>query len=196
MRLEHPRIHPVADEDLNEEQQQILETLNEVARNMNLFRTTLRSAETMKGMLSWSNYVGSKKANDVPWREKEIIILRTSYQCKSAYEWSHHTRLGKYAGLEEKEIAALSKTIDEYPWKSEDLALITMCDELVQDHFVSDETWNDLTQFLTEKQQMDAVYTAAHYGMVSKFANTFGVQIEEGVHLEEHLKEHFQSLPQ
>lgn len=187
MRLLKPRIEPARDEELDEEQQGIVAGLNEAARNLNLFRTTLKSVPSMMAMLGWSNYVGSKRTNDVPWRDKEVIILRTSYKCRSGYEWSLHEMLGRSAGLAEEEIAAL-RDGGARDWDEKDLALIALCDELAEDYFVSDATWASLSGFYSEKQMMDAVYTAAHYGMVSKFANSFGVQIDKGIDLHDDLK--------
>ncbi len=187
MRLSKPRIEPVKDSELSEEQAEIVQSLNEAAQNLNLFRTTLHSVETMKPMLAWSNYVGSKKLNDIPWREKELIILRTSFKSVSGYEWSHHAYLGKHAGLNDDEIAALRDGNEGYQWGDLDQALIAMCDELVADSFVTDETWSVLAKHLSQKQLMDAVYTSAHYQMVAKFANTFGIQKDDGVPLHEDL---------
>ncbi len=187
MRLKQPRIAPVSDEELDQEQAEIVDSLNEAARKLNLFRTVLHSVDTMKAQLQWSNYVGSKKRNDIPWREKELIILRTSYKCLSGYEWSHHAYLGKHAGLNEEEITALRNGSPGHAWSSLDQALINMCDELVEDHFVSHDTWAVLSDELTQKQLMDAVYTSSHYQMVAKYANTFGIQKDEGVPLHEDL---------
>lgn len=187
MRLTAPRVKPAQDDELDDKQKEIVDSLNEAARNLNLFRTTLKSVPSMMAMLGWSNYVGSKKTNDVPWRDKEIIILRTSFKCRSGYEWSLHEMLGKKAGLSDEEIAAC-RNGGEHQWDAKDSALVAMCDELVDDQFVSDATWEALSHYYGEKQMMDAVYTAAHYGMVSKFANSFGVQIDEGITLHEDLK--------
>ncbi len=187
MRLSKPRIHPVKDEDLSPEQSEIVGSLNEAARNLNLFRTVLHSVDAMTAQLQWSNYVGSSKRNAMAWREKELIILRTSYQCVSGYEWSHHDYLGRKAGLNETEVAALRDGVEGHEWSPLDQALINMCDELVADHFVSDTTWAVLAESLTEKQLMDAVYTSAHYQMVAKYANTFGIQKDKGVPLHEAL---------
>ncbi len=187
MRLNKARITPVSNGELSESQSSIMQNLNEAARNLNLFRTTLSCPESMEAMLGWSNYIGSKKANDVPWRDKEIIVLRTSYMCKSGYEWSLHVFLGESAGLSKDEIASL-RDGNDHDWDEKDAAIIALCDELARDYFVSDETWQALSKYYNEKQMMDAVYTAAHYGMVSKFANSFGVQIDKGIQLHDSLR--------
>ena len=135
----------------------------------------------MQAQMVWSNYVGSRKTNEVPWREKELVILRVSFLCRSGYEWSHHRRLAVPAGLSEDEILAIKDCNSAHEWSEKDAALMRMCDELVQDHFVTDETWARLGADFNEKQCMDLIYTASHYTMVSMFTNSFGVQPDEGV---------------
>ena len=187
MRLESPRIEPVSDADLNDDQKEILSSLNEMARSMNLFRTSLVSPSAMKAQMVWSNYVGSRKTNEVPWREKELIILRVSYLCKSGYEWSHHRRLGALAGLTEAEILAAKDAEGDHQWSRQDQTLINMCDELVGNFCVANQTWAELCEDFSVKQRMDLVYTASHYTMVSMFANSFGIQPDEGVPVDDEL---------
>lgn len=186
MRLEKPRIHPVRDEDLSAEQEEILTLLNPAMRNLNLFRTTLLYDDVIKSMLPWSNYISSER-NDLKLRDRELAILRTSYVCKSGYEWTYHVYLGAKAGLTKDEIEALKNEVDSYGWSSSDKAIINVCDELNADNMVSDETWKSLEAHFTEKQKMDIVFTSAHYAMVSKFTNTFGIQIDEGWALDQDL---------
>ena len=49
---------------------------------------------------------------------------------------------------------------------------------------VSDETWAQLKAHFTERQCMDAVFTAGQYTQVSMMLNTFGVQLDEGQELD------------
>lgn len=187
MRLRKPRIEPVADDELTSEQSSIVEGLNDAAKNLNIFRTSLRAPTLFKSIMVWSNYLGSKQTNAVPLREKELIVLRTSYLCKCGYEWSHHAYLALKAGLTQDEVDALRDAKPDHEWGRQDQALVDMCEQLVKDQFVRDETWKELEQFFSQKQLMDAVYTCAHYTMASATANAFGIQIDKGVPLDEGL---------
>ena len=44
-------------------------------------------------------------------RERELVILRTGFNCGSGYEFTQHTRIGLDAGLTEAEIESLSARI-------------------------------------------------------------------------------------
>ena len=49
------------------------------------------------------------RRNSLPAREREIVILRVGFLCKSGYEFTQHTRIGLNEGLSEDEIAAIKQ---------------------------------------------------------------------------------------
>jgi 4-carboxymuconolactone decarboxylase len=179
MRLSTPRIAPLADGDLTDEQRQALAPMSEGGRPLlNIFRTLARAPKALTRFNEWGTYILSRR-NSLPPREREIVILRVGFLCKSGYEFAQHRRIGLQQGLTEDEILRI-KTGSGAGWTGADAALIRAADELVKDHFVSDPTWAELTRFFDEKQRMDIVFTAAQYVQVSMFLNTFGVQLEGG----------------
>ena len=106
MRYTKPRIEPVADDkDLTPDQAEILAPMG--ARVLNIFRTLVNAPKAASGFLAWANYVLSRR-NDLPAREREIVILRIGYLCKSGYEWTQHVAIGRREGLTDDEIAQSS----------------------------------------------------------------------------------------
>ena len=178
MRRKKARIARAEDSALSTAQIDLLNAFAPEVRDLGLFRTMLRIPSATKALLPWSNYIQSK--NDLAPREKEIVVLRTSFLCRSGYEWSHHARLGQAAGLNEGEIAALKEKNAGHIWSSADAALIRACDELVLGHDVSDATWCALGERLSEKQIMDLIFTVGQYTQVAMIVNAFGVQIDKG----------------
>ena len=53
-------------------------------------------------------------------------------------------------------------------------------DELHDDAFISDATWDGLTKRYNTNQMFDLVFTVGQYTMVSMALNSFGVQLESG----------------
>jgi hypothetical protein len=51
----------------------------------------------------------------------------------------------------------------------------------VDDHFVSDATWQGLARHYDTKQLLDLVFTVGQYSLVSMALNTLGVQLDAGV---------------
>lgn len=186
MRLNEPRVEPVTDEELNDEQKGILEGFNEIAKNLKLFRTILKYPNAFKGLTAWGNYIQSKK-NDLQGRKKEIVILRTSWNTKAAYEWSHHSRIGRHAGLSDEEIEALKKDPGAHPWDPSELVLIKAVDDLYDDDFVTNETWSEMSRHYSEKEMMDVVMTCGHYTQISRICNSFGIGLDEGAPRDEDL---------
>ena len=63
-------------------------------------------------------------------------------------------------------------------WSAFERLLLRAVDELVSEHRISDDTWTELRQSLTEHQMMDLVFTVGQYNLVSMALNTFGVEID------------------
>jgi 4-carboxymuconolactone decarboxylase len=184
MRLTRPRIVPLSDAEFTPEQKELLEPMG--GRVINIFRTLVREPKAMRGFLAWGNYVLSRR-NALPPREREIVILRIGYLCKSGYEWTQHVAIGKREGLTDDEIARLKKGADA-GWSAPDAALIRAADELHNDQFITDPTWKALSEHFTQKQCMDVVFTVGQYTQVSMILNSFGVQLDAGQMLDPDLK--------
>jgi len=185
MRLTKPRFEPLSDAELTPEQAEALEDFRP-GPVLNIFRTLARAPKALARFNAWGGYVLSRR-NDLPPREREIVILRTGWLCKSGYEWTQHHRIGLREGLTAEEIERI-KAGAEAGWSAADAALIRMTDELHADQFVTDAAWAELAAHFTPKQCMDAVFTAGQYTQVSMFLNTFGVQLDAGQTLDPDLK--------
>jgi alkylhydroperoxidase family enzyme len=185
MRLDKPRIAPLRDDELNAEQREALAPFG-AGPILNIFRTLARAPKALTRFNAWGGYVLSKR-NSLPEREREIVILRVGFLCRSGYEFTQHTRIGLQHGLTEGEIARIKAGADA-GWSVADAVLIRAADELVGDHFVSDATWAELSRHFDEKQCMDLVFTAGQYTQVSMILNSFGVQLDPGQTLDPDLK--------
>ena len=185
MRLTSPRIAPLQNAEMDAEQQEIVAPMGE--RVINIFRTMVQAPKAAKGFLAWGNYVLSKK-NDLPAREREIVILRIGFLCKSGYEWTQHVPIGVRAGLTEDEVARIKGGSDAPGWSPSDQALLRASDELHHDQFITDATWAALKAHFSDKQCMDVVFTAGQYTQVSMILNSFGVQLDAGQTLDPDLK--------
>jgi alkylhydroperoxidase family enzyme len=186
MRLSAPRIAPLQDDELTDEQREALKPMAANGRPLNIFRTLARAPKALTRFQEWGAYVLSRR-NSLPAREREILILRVGFLCKSGYEFTQHTRIALNEGLSAGEIAAI-KAGANAGWSAADAALIRAADELVGAHFVSDATWAELGEHFDEKQRMDVVFTVGQYTQVSMFLNTFGVQLDAGQTLDPDLR--------
>ena len=184
MRLSEPRIKPLKDEEFTEDQNKLLEPFGE--RRLNIFRTLVRMPKAFEAFNRWGGYILSRR-NSLPPREREIVILRTGYLCKSGYEWAQHVKIAKREGLSDAEIARIKQGANA-GWSEADAALLRAADDLHADQFIGDKTWAALTAHFSESQRMDVVFTVGQYTQVSMMLNTFGVQLEGGESVDPDLK--------
>jgi 4-carboxymuconolactone decarboxylase len=183
MRLSAPRIAPLDPATLDEEQAAALAGVTrEGAPPLNIFLTFARAPEALKRFLQWGNYILSRK-NALDPRRREIAILRTGFLCRSGYEFAQHERIGLASGMTAEEVAGCKQGPGAACWDEIDRAIVTACDDLVGNHFVSDATWTALGS-LGDKARMDLVFTVGQYTQVSMVLNSFGVQLEDAGQLD------------
>lgn len=179
VRLKEPRIKPLPASEWTAEQQKILNPLKSKDGSvLNLYPTLVRHPKMAEKFFTFASYI--LRENTLPPREREILILRIGWLCRSEYEFGQHTLVGKSVGLTAEEIYRITEGPNAPGWDPFDATLLRAADELHADAFITDATWNALAQRYNEKQLMDLVMTVADYNMVSMYLNTMGVQLEEG----------------
>ena len=193
MRLTKPRIEPVDLDRLDADQRAALEPFlasegGKVGggKILNIFRTLAHAPKALTAFLGWGNYILSKR-NALSPRDRELVILRTGYNCRSGYEWTQHKRIGLDCGLSEDEIARIKTGPDAEGWNDLDRAMLRATDDLTGNHFVTDASWNALAP-LGDKGRMDLVMTVGQYTQVSMILNSFGIQVEDGWTVDPDLK--------
>lgn len=193
MRLTHPRIEPVDLDRLDADQRAALEPFFATdggrvggGRILNIFRTLAHAPKALTAFLGWGNYILSRHSALSP-RNRELVILRTGWNCRSGYEWTQHKRIGLDSDLSGDEIERIKAGPDAAGWSDLDRAMLRATDELTSDHFVTDATWAALAP-LGDKGRMDLVMTVGQYTQVSMILNSFGVQVEDGWTVDPDLK--------
>jgi 4-carboxymuconolactone decarboxylase len=178
MKLTKPRIQPLKKSACTTEQLKLLETLGP-AGSLNAFTTLVRHPKLFQRSLPLLSYV--LQESTLPPRDRELLILRSAWLCRTEYEWSLHSVSGKQAGLSNREILRITKGPNAKGWSTFDTALLQATDELRKDTCISDSTWAALAKKYSEQQLMDLVFTVGQYTLVSMTLNTFGVELEPNV---------------
>jgi alkylhydroperoxidase family enzyme len=182
MRLEKPRLRPLEPSELDEETTKRLRSAPEglaQGRPLNIFATLAHHPKLLKRWTVFGNHVLSKST--LPEREREIVILRIGWLCRSEYEWGQHVVIGRRSGLSDEEIERVTQGPDAEGWSDGDRLLLRATDELHDDAFISDATWNALAERWNAQQLIDLVFAVGQYNLVSMALNTLGVQREPGV---------------
>jgi alkylhydroperoxidase family enzyme len=145
----------------------------------NIFLTLANHPGLMRRYLPFGGKLLAK--GKLPDREREIVILRTAWLCRSDYEWGQHVRIGRDAGLTDAETERIPDGPDGDGWSSFEATLLRATDELVIDHRLSDATWNALAVRYDDQQMIELTLLAGNYAMIAGMLNSVGVEREEGV---------------
>ncbi len=116
----------------------------------------------------------------IPFRDKEILILRTAWLSRGEYIWGRHYVRGKESGLTDDEITKITEGPNASGWSNFDRALLNAADELHTSRFLSDATWNALAERYTEDQRREVVMIVGDYTQLAMFQNSLGAQLPEG----------------
>ena len=175
MRLEKPRVEPIAVDELDPE---ILKQFGD-GPVLNIFRTLAHHPKLMKRWLVFGGYLLAR--SELPPRDRELVILRVGWLCRAEYEWAQHVVIGRDSGLSDEEIDRITRGPDADGWSDLDRTLLRATDELHEDSFVSDETWRVLADHYDTRKLMDLIFTIGQYHLVSMALNTLGVQLDPGL---------------
>jgi alkylhydroperoxidase family enzyme len=179
MRLREPRLPPLGDDELDEESREFVRAASRGGPGLNIYRTLAAHPKLLKRWGVFGTHVLYK--NSLPARERELLILRTGWLCRSEYEWGQHVLIGKASGLTDEEIERVKQGPDAAGWREADADLLRAADELHNDAFIGEATWKGLAGHFDRKQLIDVVFTVGQYHVVSMALNTLGIQLDEGV---------------
>ena len=146
---------------------------------LNIFGVLANHPDMLKRWLVFATHVLSK--NTLTARDRELLILRTGWNCRSRYEWGQHVVIAQQCGITAKEIAAVKKGATSAVWSKKDKLLLTSADELHNDYCLSDSTWAALSVQYSHQQILDLIATVGNYHLVAMFLNSTKVPLDVGV---------------
>jgi len=115
----------------------------------------------------------------LPKRDRELLALRASYNCRSPFEWGEHAELARHAGITNDELALIAAGPDAPEWTPVEAALLRAADELHAAANVEDATWSTLASSYDDGQLVEILYVVGQYTMLSFVANAAGVPVPD-----------------
>lgn len=119
---------------------------------------------------------GLMPGGKLPRAETELVILRVAHNTGCEYEWSHHERLGRRAGLSAEEIARVRKGATATGWAPRQEMLLEAADALHADGVIGDELWGRLSGDWSEVELIELCLLIGHYEMLAMTLNSLRVQ--------------------
>jgi AhpD family alkylhydroperoxidase len=117
----------------------------------------------------------------LPRAETELLILRVAHNTSCDYEWGHHERMGRRAGLSEEEIARVREGAAAPGWSQRQALLLRAADELHANGGIGDELWTQLRGELDEVLLIELCMLVGHYEMLAMTLNTLRVQPDQAI---------------
>jgi 4-carboxymuconolactone decarboxylase len=173
-----PRIAPLAADELDEQARELVGGAGTGGPATNIFTTLVRHPGLFR---RWLPFGGKVLAGKLPARDRELMILRTGWRCRSVYEWGQHVLIARAAGVTDDEIRRIQDGPDAPGWSAIDATLLRAADELHDDSCLTDGTWATLADHYDEHQLIEIPMLVGQYHLVSYCLNSFGVEREPGV---------------
>ena len=105
-----------------------------------------------------------------------MIIRRVATLTGSAYERSHHERIGKRAGVTKDDLGAVTIGPSDPHWSAREVALLTAVDELHGTKDLTDASWTALREHLDERRSVEFLLLTGHYEMLATALNTLRIE--------------------
>ncbi|MER5219894.1 carboxymuconolactone decarboxylase family protein [Streptomyces flaveus] len=144
-----------------------------------VFTTLARHPELFAAWLPFSSQL--LLAGDLPFAERELVILRVARNCESPYEWGQHVRIAAKAGLSSDDMARVAAGPDAPGWTERQSLLLRATDELHSGARIGRSTWEGLAQHLTERQLIELPMLVGHYHLLAFTLNSLQVLPEPGL---------------
>ncbi len=148
------------------------------APDANIFATLVRAPGLFR---RWLPFGGKLLSGKIPPRERELLILRTGWNCSAEYEWAQHAVIGERSGLTTEEIRRVVDGPEADGWEAFDATLLRAADELHARYSITDETWSALAARYDTAQLIELPMLVGHYHLVAMTLNALKVELDEGL---------------
>jgi alkylhydroperoxidase family enzyme len=108
------------------------------------------------------------------------MILRTAQIAGSEYEWAHHLRMARKAGVGEDKIAALAGWRVSSAFEAKERAALALT-EAVMACNVTDEVHAEAKKHFSDAEFVELSLTAGFYALVSRMLDAMRVDLDDDV---------------
>lgn len=143
---------------------------------LNIFRMMAGGGGLLSAFTRMGTYLLFKTKLDPILRE--IAIIRVGILSKASYEVYQHERIGRDLGMSETLIAAVHAGPDADAFNDLQRLVMRFTDDVVLNVRAPDATFEPLRQRLSVQELQELTITIGYYMMVSRFLETFDVDIE------------------
>ena len=131
--------------------------------------------------VAWTEFANAiRHDSGTPRALRELMILRTAQIARSEYEWAHHLRMARKAGVPEAKIAALAGWRDSSSFDDRERAALALTEGVMACN-VSDAVHAEVMRHFNDAEFIELSLTAAFYAMVSRMLDAMRVELDDDV---------------
>ena len=142
------------------------------------FLVMLRSPEVMLRAANMGDYI--RYRNRLPKDISEMVILQTSRGWSQSYEWMHHAKFAREAGLPDSVVDAIADGRRPEGLGGAHLAAYDFTAELQTNKRVSDATYAKAVATFGESGVIDLIAVQGYYTMLAMMMNVARTAMPEG----------------
>lgn len=120
-------------------------------------------------------------SSTLPVRLRQIAIMRVAWIKKATYVWSSHLRTSLRNGLSGEEFEPVKQGESSPYWNEQERIILRATDQAMESSDVDDATWQALTEFLSEQQVIDFLFTVGAYALLGMVCNTLRIEREDAL---------------
>ena len=134
-----------------------------------------------KVIAAWNEFARTLRHDSrTPRALRELMILRTAQIARSEYEWAHHLRMARKAGVEEAKIAALADWRSAKVFDEKERAVLALTEGVMACN-VTDRVHADVKRHFSDAEFVELSLTAGFYAMVSRMLDAMRVELDADV---------------
>ena len=118
---------------------------------------------------------------DISEAHREIIICATAREIRQQYEFSAHARLARQAGVSDDAVSAIATGKAPEGLSGIEASLVKYVQELSQNHKISEETFNAVSNHFGTEKTVGITALIGHYMLVGQILSAFEVDLPDGV---------------
>jgi alkylhydroperoxidase family enzyme len=144
---------------------------------LNIFRMLAGGDGLLRAFVRFGDHLLNKASLDPVLRE--IAIVRVGVLSGASYEVHQHEAISRQLGMSDELIVAIRNGPDDPVFDDLQRSVVRFTDDVVANVRASDDTFDALESVLSPQQLQELTVTIGFYMAVSRYLETFGIEIEE-----------------
>ncbi|MEY9212138.1 carboxymuconolactone decarboxylase family protein [Thermobifida halotolerans] len=116
--------------------------------------------------------------SSLPLRLRELSLLMAARHWDAQYSWNAHVDKAIEAGIPAEAVRAIAERGEPEFEREDDDAFYRFCREILEEHFVREETFRRAEKHFGAQGLVDAVGSLGNFSMLAMCLNTFQVDLQ------------------